>query len=257
MRHFAILLSVLLCFAVPAEAAEPLTFVVPEYPPHSLADPASPHGASGLSVSIVSAALDKMGISYTLKVYPWARSLYLVEQGVVDGVINLYMTPERQKVLDYCSEPLFSERVFLFTRSGSGIQWNGDFSSIAGRRLGVALGFSYGTRADAAKASGKLNILEFYTLQENIKALMDGKVDVVLSDIDVARSLARSVGKEAMLVALSPVVENVYSYVAFSKLRHLQPLRDRLDGVLRTMRENGEIALLVQQYHGHQAEPDK
>ncbi len=257
MRVFPILLIVMLFVAGTAEAAEPLSFVVPEYPPHSFADSSSPHGATGLSVDIVSAALDKMGVSYTLKVYPWARSLYLVEQGVVDGVINLYMTPERQQVLDYCSEPLFFERVYLFARAGTTIGWNGDFRSIAGKRLGVALGFSHGARADAAKVSGEINIIEFYSMQENINALMDGNVDVVLSDSDVARYLTKSVGKEGMLVALNPIVESVPSYVAFSKKRNLQQLRDRLDEVLRAMRENGDIALWERKYYGHQDKSDK
>ncbi|MFV0347079.1 MAG: substrate-binding periplasmic protein, partial [Halodesulfovibrio sp.] len=125
MRHFLLLLLILLCFTVPADAAESLTFVVPEYPPHSFADPASPHGASGLSVDIVSTALDKMGVSYTIKVYPWARSLYLVEQGLVDGVFNLYKTEERQQALDYCSEVLFAEQVCLIARAGVDTGWNG------------------------------------------------------------------------------------------------------------------------------------
>lgn len=155
MRHFILLLLVLLCVAAPTDAEEPLSFVVPEYPPHFFADPASLHGASGLSVSIVSAALDKMEVSCTIKVYPWARNLYLTEQ-----------------------------------------------------------------------------------------ALMDGKADVVLSDSEVDRNLAKITGRERALVVLSPMVERVPSYVGFSKLRKMQSVRDRLDGVLRTMRQNGEIALL-------------
>jgi polar amino acid transport system substrate-binding protein len=94
-------------------------------------------------------------------------------------------------------------------------------------------------------------------MQENINALMDGNVDVVLSDSDVARYLTKSVGKEGMLVALNPIVESVPSYVAFSKKRNLQQLRDRLDEVLRAMRENGDIALWERKYYGHQDKSDK
>ncbi|UZP68954.1 transporter substrate-binding domain-containing protein [Desulfovibrio mangrovi] len=250
MKRFLLLLALVQCFCVAVSAsAEKLTFVLPEYPPHTYADSASPHGASGLAVEIVEAALDSMGVTYEFKVLPWARGLYMVEQGVVDGVFNLYLTPRREQFFDYCSEVLFNERIFLFSRAGTNIGWNGDFASLKGKRIGVALGFSYGPRVGVAMAAGELASIEFYSMMECVEALLSGKVDAVLSTYEVGYALGEAAGAPEGLVALDPMVESVPSYVAFSKMRKLKHVRDRLDSTLKAMRDRGEIDRMIADFY--------
>lgn len=250
MKRLLLLLVLVQCFCFAGPAcAEKLTFVVPEYPPHTYADSASPHGASGLAVEIVEAALDSMGVPYEFKVLPWARGLYLVEQGVVDGVFNLYLTSRREQFFDYCSEVLFNERIFLFSRAGATLGWDGDFASLKGKRVGVALGFSYGPRVGAAMAAGDLAGIEFYSMMECVEALLSGKVDAILSTYEVGYALGEAAGAPEGLVALEPMVESVPSYVAFSKMRKLKPVRDRLDGTLRAMRERGELDHMIADFY--------
>lgn len=254
MKKLFVGIVLLFCLCIHEDGyAERLTLTAPEYPPHVYANATSPIGASGAAVEIVAEALRRMGYEFTCKVLPWARGMYLVGHGDVDGIMLAYRKPGREKVLEYCEEELYRDRIFFFSSSLVGVSdpavRRNATNAHPVKRVGVVLGYSYGPIFDATvQDRQRFRIQEYYTLQEVIAALLDGQVDMVPSDYDVALEMAKSMGKPDALTPMLPMVEAVPLYVAFSRTRDYSDVRRRMDATLRQMRTDGAMAMIHKRF---------
>ncbi|UZP68953.1 transporter substrate-binding domain-containing protein [Desulfovibrio mangrovi] len=241
-----VLVLSLCCFGT--VRAEPLVLVAPEYPPQIVADPAAPFGVRGAAVEIVAEAMRRTGLPFEIRPLPWARGMHLVKDGSVDGIINVYWKPDRAEFLDFCSEELFHDRVSFFATDRT-LRWDGDIRLLAGKSVGVVLGYSYGPIVDDALRRGLFSrVVEYYSVQELMNGLISGKVQLIPSDYDVAFTEAEKIGMSQMLNPLGLPVENVSSFLAFSRLRKLTAVRDRVDCSLREMHKDGTIASIIKRY---------
>ena len=194
-------------------------------------------------MDLVRQAFGRMGEPVTIQVLPWPRILRMVQDGEADGFFTSYRLPERERWADFCREELAPQETALFALKAAGIAFHGDLAGLSGFTLGVVSQVSYGARFDRAVRDGLLpHLAESVDGETNFRQLLAGRVDLVASNRLGARNILARLGPAAEVVELSPPLERLPSYLAFSKRKHLGALRDRFDRALRGMKADGTWA---------------
>lgn len=224
-------------------AAAEYHLVTLEYPPFEYQEGGE---VRGVAVDLVREAFSRMGDTVSIKVLPWPRVLWLVENGAADGFFTTYRVPERERWADYSHEELVPQVTSLFSLRDAKIPYHGNLAELSGHPVGVVMKVSYGAKFDQAVQGRVLSrVLESVDGETNFRQLFAGRVDIIASNRDGARFILRRMGKDGEVRELKPPLENVPSYIAFSKRKHLAALRDRFDRVLREMKADGTWARLA------------
>lgn len=244
MRRLARFSPLPLCAAASLSlAAAEYHLVTLEYPPFEYQEGGE---VRGIAVDLVREAFSRMGDTVSIKVLPWPRVLWMVENGAADGFFTTYRVPERERWADYSREELVPQVTSLFALKAATVPYHGNLAELSGRSVGVVMKVSYGAKFDQAVQDKVLpRVMESVDGETNFRQLFAGRVDLIASNRDGARFILRRMGKEAEVRELKPPLENVPSYIAFSKRKRLRALRDRFDHVLREMKGDGTWARLA------------
>jgi polar amino acid transport system substrate-binding protein len=225
--------------------AEEFNFVTLEYPPlEYVAYEDGP--ADGVAVDIVRKVMSNLDHSVNIRVLPWTRAMMKVRTGEADGIFTAFKNAEREEFLNFSDEILISQLVFFYKKKGTPFTYNGDVSSIAGKRIGVVSTISYGRVFDGYRA--KVNIQRVNKLEHNLIKLIKGRVDLIPSSYDVAEYTIRKLGISDKVIRLPQMVESLPSYIAFSKTKNLDMLRVDFDAELRRIKESGEYLEIMKKY---------
>lgn len=235
----------ILSFA-PQIAAAPLELVTLQYPPYEYKENGE---VKGIAVKIVKEGFQRIGRPIKIKLLPWARAIHMIEQGQADAIFTAYKTPERQLFADYSKEILMPQTVSLFVLRDSTIEWNGDISSISQYRIGAVIKVSYGDIFDGAVNNNILTRVDRVSSGElNMKKLLMKRFDILISNKYGALDILTKMGKLNHVRELSPIVQSVPSYIAFSKKRNLISMRDKFDSVLKEMKNDGTYERIINEY---------
>ncbi|WP_147820525.1 substrate-binding periplasmic protein [Salidesulfovibrio onnuriiensis] len=235
----------LLLTALPVRAEE-YQLTTLEYPPYEFQ-----HGLEvrGIAVEIVREAFRRMGHTVKITLLPWPRALERVREGEADGIFTAFRTRERLEFLDYCEEVLMPQTTSLFVRANSPIEFNGNLADLARYRFGMVRGVSYGEDFDKATSDGTLkNMDQSTTGQQNMSKLLAGRFDILVSNRYGAWDILRIMEKQTQVRELEPSIEDVPSYLAFSKVRNLKALACRFDETLRQMKQDGAYQQFIDEY---------
>ncbi|WP_022669079.1 substrate-binding periplasmic protein [Desulfospira joergensenii] len=110
----------------------------------------------GVNVEATEAAANTLGIGINWVAYPWNRCLESAKSGVVDGLMSLYRTAERETYLFYPDENLNIDKSVFITYPGSGVIFDGSLKSLTGEKVIVAQANSYGKAFDQANNFSKI-----------------------------------------------------------------------------------------------------
>jgi polar amino acid transport system substrate-binding protein len=239
--------AMLLWWAGPigAPAAESYRFVTFHFPP--LEYTTDGEQAEGIAVDIVREVMRALGHDVTITVYPWTRALRMATEGSADAIFTAYRNAERERYLDFSNEVLFPQVVYFYARRDAHITFDGQLESLSGRRIGVVSTISYGQRFDRAKTG--LMIDKARELEHNFKKLLLDRIDLVPSNIYVAEYTLAQLGWGDQITRLPHPIERLPSYIAFSKKRGLETLRDRFDTQLAKMKASGAYEAIISQYN--------
>lgn len=229
-----------------AVSGEVLRLVTLDYPPYEYRDESS---IQGLAVNVVREVFRRLDREIEIVSYPWARSLKMVELGEADAIFTAYRTPERERYLDYSNEVLMPQAVSLFALKSFVLPEKAtlpDLSALADYRFGVRIGVSYGAAFDKAVEDGTLTRVYHVGDGDAVaKMLASGRVDLVPFNRLGGYYLFRKLGLAHQVRELTPPLQSVPSYIAFSKKRGHAELRDRVDEVLRAMKTDGSYTRLT------------
>lgn len=235
----------------PSADAENYHFVTFQFPPLEYAtDEITPEG---IAVDIVKAVMHALGYNLTISIYPWTRALHMAQTGAADAIFTAYRNPERERYLDFSEEVLFPQVVYFYKRRKAPIAFDGDIQSVADLRIGVVSTISYGQIFDQARPA--LRIDKARTLENTFEKLLRQRVDLVPSNIYVADYTLKQLNLTDRIVRLPRQIEQVPSYIAFSRKRNLGFLRDQFDAQLAEMKLNGSYDRIVSRYNIHLLEP--
>jgi polar amino acid transport system substrate-binding protein len=206
-----------------------------EYPPFIYSDN---NQAKGPIVDKVIYIFDQLGVDVTIKIYPITRGLLMVKNGEVDAYFSLKKTPEREKELLFTNEPIIQQPFVFFINKNSKINWNGSIEDINKYRFGIVSNTSYGTVFDKYLNNGVItNIDMAQTFELNIKKLIAGRVDIIINSYDVGQSIINKLSADNEIIALSPPIEIINSFLAFTKAKDYSLLANQYDNLLSKINE--------------------
>lgn len=206
-----------------------------EYPPFIYSDN---NQAKGPIVDKVRYIFNQLGVDVTIKIYPIARGLLMVKNGEVDAYFSLKKTPEREKDLLFTNEPIIQQPFVFFINKNSKINWNGSIEDINKYRFGIVSNTSYGTVFDNYLKNDVItNIDKAQTFELNIKKLLAGRVDIIINSYDVGQSIINRLSADNEIIALSPPIEIINSFLAFTKAKDYSLLANQYDNLLSKINE--------------------
>lgn len=231
----------LLLLALPAVARAQDKLVVmgsTEYPPY--------YGEhlpnQGYLTDIAVRAFQKMGYRVELRFTPFARTLANGKAGLVDGIIALWRSEEREQWFDF-SDPVAPNLIGLFKRKSSAIQYR-VLSDLAPYRIGVVNGYADPPAFIAAKLNTDIGTDD----EANLRKLIGRHLDLVLIDRAVANYLIQTKFPEHAneLEWLGPPLEVRPQFIGFSKNapHHEDKLRDFNLG-MKKLAASGELQVLL------------
>lgn len=172
----------------------------------------------GLSPEITQAVADRMGVMLIHKHINWNRTLLKIKEGTLDGVYNLFRTPERETYMLFPSEHHYFESSSFFVRKGKEFPYDGDLETLRGKLLISVIGYSYGPKIDKADFLQRLPLKDDHQV---VRMIMSGRGDLGIGNKAVAYHWAKETGRQDDLVFLSPMAIQQPTYVAFTKKREL------------------------------------
>lgn len=235
-----VLFLLVLCAYSSARAGE-YSFVTLEFPP--IESTGKDGKVEGIAVEIVTTIMNKLGHTVHIKAYPWTRALDMVQEGKADAIFTCYETPEREDLLDYCTQALLPQVIYLYQKKGTDIAFDGNLEALQGKRIGVVSTISYGNKFDGSKRT--LHVEKANQLEQNFHKLLLGRLDLVVCNGFTGNYTILKMGLNDEIVRVPHEVETVPSYVAFSKKRKLLTLRDQFDRQLMEMKADGEYAKIL------------
>lgn len=243
LRHASFFVTALIT-AVPA-AAETVHFVTEEFPPFSFSRGGI---ASGALPEIVNATCGLLQWHCEIEVLPWRRALQQAEDGEVDGIFTVIQSPARRK--EFLITPMVVTSGYdFYTLRSNHFQFTQP-DDLRGRQIGV-----YGPSGTS------------FVLQESLKNTPDVDIKLVTNNHRLLLMLNAGRFGEKGLVLLNRdvarhLIEHEYLY-ALRNAGHLTSIsygigfsRKRVSPVkfqafnrgLNTLRNNGQLATIVQRY---------
>ncbi|WP_284614452.1 substrate-binding periplasmic protein [Aquabacterium humicola] len=198
--------------------------------------------AAGLYPALLQAGFDRIGVPVRIEALPWSRALAALEQAEI-GVGGIYKNSERVQKYDY-SAPIFVEKLVLYVRRDKPRAFAG-VPDLAGLRIGVIRGWSYGDAFDAARRGGHLQAEEVASDAQNFSKLEQKRLDAIVA-VEQAGTAQLASGQYPSVIALpTPLAVNP-THLAFNKSANKRALLQRFDRALDAMRRSGEHDRLVE-----------
>jgi polar amino acid transport system substrate-binding protein len=235
----AVGLAVLALVSMSAAAAPVLVAVDEANPPFMYENRGA---AGGIYPALLQEAFKRMAEPLTIVAVPWRRAIVGIDAGE-NGVGGIYQNAERLKKYDY-SEPLFDEVITVYAPAGQARTFAG-LKSLAGRRVGVIAGWSYGDEVDQAIREKQFVVDSASGDAQNFAKLDYGRLDLVLAIQESAAAAIASLGLRNTVVALEPPLVRNRAYLAFAKSADKTALLARFNATLQSMRGDGSVDRIV------------
>ena len=199
--------------------------------------------AEGLYPLLIRAAFERMDGMVRLEAVPWSRALRQLDQAEC-GVAGIYKNSDRLQKYDF-SAPIFVERVRLYSRRERGLVFSG-VQDLAGLRVGVIRGWSYGDVFDDARRAGRLLAEEVAADAQNFSKLASGRLDAVLAVEQAGAAQLAGGAYPSVQVLAQPLAVNS-THLAFHRAAQSGPLLKRFDEAMEQLRRDGTHDRLVAQ----------
>lgn len=201
---------------------------------------------SGLGVALVRLLAQRHGYQVRFEIYPWRRALEVVAGGRADLLVAPYKTPERQRVLRYSEYPFFQDELAFYVRADAMPVWEGDYALLAGRRVAVINGWSYG---DAfTRAAPQLRVSVTNTVENGLRMLERGHVELFASNRRDTDPVVKALGLQDTVMALAPLIDVLDAYFAYPLTPRYRDLPAQYDRLLADLKKNGELQKLALRY---------
>jgi polar amino acid transport system substrate-binding protein len=226
-------------FALHCGAAEPVQIAVDGFNPPFMSG--SGATARGLYPALMEAAFKEMGQPASLVPMPWPRVMIGLDEQRY-GAGGIYKTAEREKLYDF-SEPLFVERIGVYYEAVRPVNYR-SVADLAGLRVGVIIGWSYGDEFDRARKAGRFTVESVQSDLQNLRKLELGRIDVALIVIDSASSLFEN-GRFPSVARSERLLAENGTYLAFHKDAHQRTLLRQFNRALHALRASGAYDRIV------------
>ncbi|NRF68259.1 amino acid ABC transporter substrate-binding protein [Aquincola sp. S2] len=197
--------------------------------------------AAGVYPALLQAGFHHIGVAVRIEALPWSRALAGLDQAEL-GVGGIYKNSERVQKYDY-SAPIFVEKLVLYVRRDKRLVFTG-MQDLAGLRIGVIRGWSYGDAFDLARRAGRVETEEVASDAQNFSKLESKRLDAIVA-VEQAGTAQLASGHYPSVIALQTPLAVNPTHLAFHKSADKRALLARFDSAIEAMRRSGEHDRLV------------
>lgn len=195
----------------------------------------------GIATEIVLTALERAGYFSRVEFMPWSRVQALAYNRVIDGIVAVWPTAQRQKKL-VLSQSYLKNRLYLY-HIRSDVCKDGYFAPMPNIKIGVGRDYDY-SESFQEKYGKYLSVGD--RVQQNLLKLKYGRIDYLLEDDLVMKSALKYVGTEYANTPIlrcpkSPLMELELSFALRSDFPNAVNIIQKFDEEIRKMRKDGTI----------------
>lgn len=200
----------------------------------------------GFDVALLRAIGAKLGIDVTFKDIAFEGIPAALDVGQIDvAVAAITMTPERTAVVDF-SIPYFASQEGYLVRPTAQTGSITSLESLSDQRIGVQRGTTYETWLRQLLVEPGIlsaqNLIVYTTIDEAVADLQQDRIDIIVTDLPAAQSLARANNLKLITKGL---FDQQY---ALAVRTGSDELRSQLDRALAELQKDGTVARLAKQY---------
>ncbi len=195
--------------------------------------------ARGIYPALIRAAFQLMDTPVQVEAKPWKRALEEIDTGRA-GVGGIYKTAERLQKYDY-SEPIYVENLLVYYHVSNPLLFT-QVPDLAGKRIGVLRGWSYGDAFDQTRRQGLFQVEEVGSDDQNFRKLEAERIDAVISIQESGTTLVKKY--RTLSFSLVPLSQNP-TFLVFPKSARRTDLLKRFDQAIRELRRTGTYKSIV------------
>lgn len=243
MPLIRLLLILLLTCLSPLAQAERLRLVSDEWAPYLYLENGQP---KGVDYEVASAVFNRLGVEVQWDFMPWKRCLAMVQQGLADGVLDIFKVEAREAFLVYPDEPM-SEVEFVLYQASARRHRVERLEDLAGLTIGTSPGYTYG---EAFNESALFRREPAPSHEANFGKLALGRIDLLLTDRRVGRFLRRQLGLGQSIEELPLVVSRQQQYLGLARKPGREALARAFSEELQRFRQEPAYAVIQARYDG-------
>ncbi|AGZ33266.1 amino acid ABC transporter substrate-binding protein [Pseudomonas sp. SWI6] len=242
MHDVARLLCLLLfaCLS-PLALGERLRLVTDDWAPYVYQHDGQP---KGIDYEVTTEVFKRLGFDVEWQFLPWKRCLAMVEQGLADGVMDIFETESRKPYMVYPDEPMSDVEFVLFQASVRRHPVT-RLEDLTGLTVGTSPGYSYGAsfsespyfRREAAP-----------THEANFGKLMLGRIDLLVTDRRVGRYLRKQLGLERQVEELPLMISRQAQYLGLARKPGREDLARHFSEELQRFKQEPAYAAINNRY---------
>lgn len=215
----------------------------PNYPPYGWSVSDSEY--AGACIELLSMIAPK-GYVFKAVVVPWARAQAMAEEGRIDMLINIRITPEREKWLEFSKNPTFHNPISVFMRKDKAIPFK-SWGELKPLRGGKTLGDAFGGGFDEY-ARENLKIEAIANMKGNFLKLNSGRIDYFVSGHYMGLAWLSSAGLVNRITVLSPPVSDSSIHLGFSKKSPHLAVLPQIDQELSRLEKSGALKIMLEKH---------
>lgn len=202
----------------------------------------------GISPDIIREAFKRMGYEVKLQLLPWKRVQAMVKDGEADGFFSPYKSLERETMYTFPAEALLIEKNIFVVPKDSPITYDGDISKLKPYGIGTLMGYS--TLDKYRKNQLITNVDISPSVEASLQKLISGerKVDLVVNNNYILQYTAKKMNITDSIKELSPPLEEIPSYLAFTKKKDHAEIISKFEIELRKMKQDGTYQRIIEKY---------
>jgi len=227
------------------ESRRIVELVADPYPPYQFK---KNNEVTGVDYEIVIQAFQAAGIEAHVQLFPWEKSITLMENREADGIFQIMRSAERERLFIF-SDILRVAKTVFFKKAPLGISFDPVLDigiQLKKNKIGVVAGYSYGPFIDNLEESKKIE-------EHSQKALLTGLVKewyrLALMDVGVGTYLIKELGRDDIVRVDGFEIEREL-FIAFQKDGH--QLVQEFNAGLYKIRKSG---LFKRTFIGYGLEP--
>jgi len=204
----------------------------------------------GFCSDVVNQAFSLQGVKVNFRWYgdAWKRAYHDAATNVIDGTLVWSYKKEREQEMYYSNEAVLSgKKDYIFYLKNSPKKYE-TINDLTGKNLGGVLGYTYGSKIDAAIKNGKIKIQLVSEDKTNFKKLLLGRIDCLISGEEVAKKILSSLGAKSSKIARSntPVRVVTYHLLLNKKNPANKAIMQKFNMGLKKLKANGTYSKLKQ-----------
>ncbi|MFJ4432585.1 substrate-binding periplasmic protein [Pseudomonas sp. NPDC089395] len=238
-----LLCILLLACLSPMALGDRLRLVSDDWAPYIYRDAGQP---KGIDYEVTSEVFRRLGVEVDWQFLPWKRCLAMVEQGLADGVMDIFQTDARKAYMVYPMEPM-SDVEFVLYQASRRRHVISQLSDLRDLTVGTSPGYAYGPVFEQASGFRRE---PGPSHEANFGKLMLGRIDLLVTDRRVGRYLRQQLGLEQQVEELPLVISRQSQYLGLARKPGREQLAQAFANELRRFKQEPAYVAIIERYIG-------